>query len=260
MIGQLGEVRSTEPSELGVEIRKHPRLHQRIVGDLDAGDEISGVERNLLRLGEVVRGVLVQGQPPDGLDRCELLGHELRRIEQVDALERLVIAVGEQLQAELPLEEGAVVDSVRHVPAVEVRVHAGRELRLFPDERMHAGDRFPVKLHKGCLASCVHEAEGMDAEAFHGSVRAWDRPVRHQPHDVVGCLGMERHEVPERVVRRLRLWNLAIGVRLDGVDDVGELDPVLDEEHRHVVADQIEVAFIGVELDREAPHVTNRVG
>ena len=100
----------------------------------------------------------------------------------------------------------------------------------------------------------------MDAEPFHRSVRPRDRPVRHQPHDVVGRLGVERHEVPERVVRRLRLRDLAIRVRLDGVDDVGELDPVLDEEDRHVVADQIEVALVRVELDREAAHVTNRVG
>ena len=77
---------------------------------------------------------------------------------------------------------------------------------------------------------------------------------------VVGGLGVQRDEVPERVVRRLRLRDLPVRVRLGGVDDVGELDAVLDEEHRHVVADQVEVALVGVELHREAAGVAHGVG
>jgi hypothetical protein len=41
--------------------------------------------------------------------------------------------------------------------------------------------------------------------------------------------------------RRLRI--AAIGLHLHAVDEVGELDRVLDEEHRDVVADQIPVAL-----------------
>ena len=61
-------------------------------------------------------------------------------------------------------------------------------------------------------------------------------------------------------MRGLRLRDLPVGVRLGGVDDVGELDAVLDEEHRHVVADQVEVALVGVELHRETAGVADRVG
>jgi hypothetical protein len=77
---------------------------------------------------------------------------------------------------------------------------------------------------------------------------------------VVGGLGVERDEVPERVVRALRLRDLPVGVRLACVDDVGELDPVLDEEDRDVVADQVEVAFLRVELRREPARVADGVG
>lgn len=49
------------------------------------------------------------------------------------------------------------------------------------------------------------------------------------------------------------------GCGLPHVDDVGELDRVLDEEHRDVVADQIEDTLTGVELRREAPGVPDRV-
>ncbi|MNZ76266.1 hypothetical protein D3C78_947670 [compost metagenome] len=43
------------------------------------------------------------------------------------------------------------------------------------------------------------------------------------------------------------------------VDEVGKLDRVLDEEHRHVIAHQVEVAFIGEELDGKAAHIAHGV-
>ena len=55
------------------------------------------------------------------------------------------------------------------------------------------------------------------------------------------------------------LWEAAIGLHLHRVDQVGKLDRVLDEEHRDVVADEIEVAFFRVELDREAADVARQV-
>ena len=50
------------------------------------------------------------------------------------------------------------------------------------------------------------------------------------------------------------------GSGLAGVDEVGELDAVPDEEHRDVVADEIEVALGRVELRREAADVADGVG
>ena len=47
-------------------------------------------------------------------------------------------------------------------------------------------------------------------------------------------------------------------VGLLGVDEVGELDRVADEEHAEVVADEVPVV-LGVELDREAARVARRL-
>lgn len=99
----------------------------------------------------------------------------------------------------------------------------------------------------------------MDAEALHHPEGPRDPAVGHVPQGVMRGFGVERDEVPERVVRALRLRDLPVGVRLAGVDDVGELDGVLDEEDRDVVADQVEGAFLGVELRREPAGVTHRV-
>ena len=72
--------------------------------------------------------------------------------------------------------------------------------------------------------------------------------------------GVRADEIPEIVMRRLRLRKGAVGLLLDGVDDVGKLDGVLDEEHRDIVADDVPVAFLGVELDRKAAHVARQIG
>ena len=76
----------------------------------------------------------------------------------------------------------------------------------------------------------------------------------------VGRLGRQRDEVPERVVRARRLRHLVVRFGLHRVHEVGELHRVLDEEHRDVVADQVPVAFLRVELGREAAHVAHGVG
>lgn len=46
-----------------------------------------------------------------------------------------------------------------------------------------------------------------------------------------------------------------MGLGFYRMDKVRELDGVLDKEHRHVVADQIEVAFLCVELHRKAAYI-----
>ena len=61
-------------------------------------------------------------------------------------------------------------------------------------------------------------------------------------------------------MRGLRLREAAVRLLLGGVDQVGELDRVLDEEDRDVVADEVPVALLGVELDREAADVAGQVG
>ena len=175
---------------------------------------------------------------------------------EVEAVSEVLV---EQLQAQLPLGIVAHLDRVPQIAAMEVGIGAVELHRLVPDHRLHALLGLPVELDEGRLAVGVDQPEGVDAEAFHEAQRARDRPVRHDPHDHVHALGRQRDEVPEIVVRRLRLREAAIRLRLGGVDQIGKLDRILDEEDRDVVADQIPVAFLGVELDREAAHVARQV-
>ncbi|MCY1436439.1 hypothetical protein D9M71_525650 [compost metagenome] len=61
-----------------------------------------------------------------------------------------------------------------------------------------------------------------------------------------------RPEVPHR----LGTFQVALRKTFLGVDKVGKLQRVTNEEHWRVVTDDVPVAFLGVELHREATRVT----
>ena len=169
-------------------------------------------------------------------------------------------ASSKSCRPELPLGVVAGLDGVPEVAAVEVGVGPVDLDRLVPDDRLQALLRLPVELDEGRLPLGVDQAEGVDAEALHEPERARDRPVGHDPHDHVHALGRERDEVPEVVVGGLRLREAPVRLRLGGVDQVGELDRVLDEEDGDVVADEVPVPLLGVELHGEAADVAGEVG
>ena len=68
-------------------------------------------------------------------------------------------------------------------------------------------------------------------------------------------LRRQRPEVPLHVV----VAGMGVGSPLLAVDEVLELLRVPDEEDRRVVADQVVVALVGVELDREPARVARGV-
>ena len=172
--------------------------------------------------------------------------------------EALGLFFGEDLQAQLPLGIGAGLDRLPQVAAMEVGVGPGNLDGLVPHQRMGAGLRVPVELDEVRFALVVDQAVGMHAEALHRAIAARNRAIGHRPHQHVGDLGHQRRKVPERVVRRPRLRHGEVRLGLGGVDQVGKLHRVLDEEDRDVVADEIPVAFVRVELHREAAHVSAR--
>jgi hypothetical protein len=51
----------------------------------------------------------------------------------------------------------------------------------------------------------------------------------------------------------------AVWLHFDRMNEIGKLDGILDEEDRNVVADEVEVALVGIEFDREAAHVAGHV-
>lgn len=73
-------------------------------------------------------------------------------------------------------------------------------------------------------------------------------------------LSVHLDKVPEVVVRRLCLGHFVVRLGLGGMDDIGELDGVLDEEDGDVVAYDVPVALLGVKFDCKAAHITDGIG
>ena len=53
--------------------------------------------------------------------------------------------------------------------------------------------------------------------------------------------------------------NLVVRLGFNGMDNVGELDGVLNEEHGYVVTDDVPVPFVRVELNRKPTNVANSI-
>jgi len=66
-------------------------------------------------------------------------------------------------------------------------------------------------------------------------------------------------KVPEVVVSRLGLGNLAVRLWFACVNDIRKFDGILDEEDGNVVAHDVPVALLCVELDSKAAYITNGV-
>ena len=70
-------------------------------------------------------------------------------------------------------------------------------------------------------------------------------------------LRRESLEVPEIVVGRLSLRDFGLGLWFSGVDDIGEFDCILDEEHGNVISNEIPVSFTRVKLDSKTTDISN---
>ena len=256
--GQFVEVRTAEAEQLRVRVGEKPSLQQRIVREVDPRDDVAGMERHLFGFGEEVVGIAVEHHPAERRQRHHLLGNQLRGIEDVERKARRRLFI-ERLHRELVLRVVAHGDGLEEVAPLRIGVGAVELHGLVPDERLRADLRAPMKLHERRFTGRGDEAKRVDAEAFHHPERSGERAIRHRPQNHVEALRHQRHEVPERIVGRPRLWIPAIGLHFHGMHEVGKLDRVLDEEHRDVVADQIEVAFLGIELHREAAHIARCV-
>jgi len=231
---------------------------QRIVTEVDARHHMRGTEGDLLGLGEEIVGVAVEHHATDRRYRYQFFGDQLGRVEHVEA-EAFGLVLGEDLKAELPFRVITGFDGVPQIATMKVGIGAGDLDRLVPDQRMGAQFRRPVELDEVRLASRIDQPEGVHAESLHHPVAARDTSVGHDPHQHVRALGHQRDEVPKSVMRRSGLRHGVMWFGFDGVDQIRKLHRVLDEEDRDVVADQIPVAFVGVELDGEAARVARRI-
>lgn len=161
----------------------------------------------------------------------------------------------QDLDVQVPLRIVALVDVSDQVTRHVVEVLALDGLDFLGAQALLALQALPVELDVVHLALRVDELVGVHAVAVHLAVAGGRAIVGVHPRQHVRGLGLVREEVEEAV----RVLHVAVGRRLERVDHVRELHRVADEEHRQVVADQVPVAFAGVELGGEAARIAQRL-
>ena len=189
--GQLLKVGAAVTVDLGVEIGEETPLQQRILGKVDAADDVAGLEHDLLDLGEVVGGIDVEPQHAERLQGRQLLRDDLGGVQDVEAKGRGLVLV-DNLDVELPLGEVPRLDGVPEILAVVVGVLAGDVLGLVPDKAGPALLRLEVPLDQLRLAIVGDEAIRVDAKTILPSLGSelCVSPMRvHQAQEGMGVEG-----------------------------------------------------------------------
>ena len=233
---QLVKIGSAEARQLRVQIGEQASLQQRVVAEVDAGNDMSGMEGDLLGFSKEVVRITIQNHLADGLQGDEFFRNQLGRVENVER-QGVGLFLIERLHRQLPFRVIAAFDCIVQVTAMKVGVCAADLHRLVPQHRCGTEFGTPVEFDEGGLPFTVDEPEGMDTEAFHHAQRTRNGAVRHGPQDHVHTFGHQRNEVPEGIVRRRGLRIAAVGFHLGGVDEVGKFHRVLNEKHRDIVSD-----------------------
>jgi hypothetical protein len=160
------------------------------------------------------------------------------------------------LDLDLPFREVAALDRLEQVALRAFAVVADHLVGLCVRPVLVALQRLEVELHPVALAGVVPQAVGVAAVAVHKTVAPGQAAIGEQDRYLMQALGRERPEIPHRGRRP------HVGLRMAFLraDEIREFHGIADEEDRRVVADQIPVAFLGVELEREAAHVPLGVG
>ena len=113
-----------------------------------------------------------------------------------------------------------------------------------------------VELDPDTFILGIDHAEGVAAKAVHVAVGIRDAAFAHGDGDLVQRFGQGGPEIPVVGGRA----QVGLRIALDRPVEIRELVRVAQEEDRGVVADQVPVAFFGVELHGKAADIAFRIG
>ena len=166
--GNLLEVDSLSV-DLSVQVGEETTLKERVLAEVNASDDMSGLESDTLGLGEVICRVGVQSHLSKDGNGDKLLRDPLGSIQDIEAECQLLIFIHD-LDSKLILRISAVLDSIPKIFAVVVRVLAIDGLGFFPQQTCGALLRLPVPSDELAVALFSDHAHGMNTKATHVTV------------------------------------------------------------------------------------------
>jgi len=246
---------NTESVSVGIGIGEKSSLEHLIGGGLNAGNHMDGGEGRLFDFSEIVVGVSVQNHLTDFNQGIVTVGPNLGDIKDVPLILGS-ISFGHKLNLQSPgsgLSRGNVLKQI----SGGVITISGSELSGFRgSEVLDTRVSHEVELDPESFALVVDPLESVRAKTVHVSVTIRGTSVGEEDGDLMGRFGDEGKEVPEGV----GVLAVGLGVSLLGVDEVGELGGISDEEDGSVVTNQIPVTFFGVEFDSKTSGISFGIG
>nr|GEU28579.1 hypothetical protein [Tanacetum cinerariifolium] len=238
-----------------VAVREQARLQHLVGRKTHARHHVGRRESRLLHFRKIVFRIAIEFQHAHVDQRVVLVRPHLGQVERV--VRHLGgVGLGHDLHGQLPAREIAVFDGVEQV-ALRAFAVAAHELGGFGVAQI--GDALlahEVELDPEPLVFRADEAEGMAAEAVHVAVALGYAAVAHDDGDLVQRFGQQSPEVPVVFGRT----QVGFRIAFDHVVEVGELERIAEEEHGRVVAHDVPVALLGIELDGEAADVAFGIG
>lgn len=243
---------------VGVRVGEEAGLEDGVCRGLDAGKHMGGIECYLFDFGEVILGVLVELEKTDFAEGELLLGPDVGQIKDINFLvlpEIFGFFGGHGLEGDGPGGVFLALDGFVEVLCVVVwRIIVGVFLR----DEFDALIRLHVHLGIDPVTGLVNQLQGVPTVTVHVAVAVRNATVAHQDEDLMNRLGVLGKVVPEHA-RIIRAAQMGSGIPFLGVDEVGELRRVTQEEDGGVVSDHIPVALVGTELDAEATRIASAV-
>ena len=163
---------------------------------------------------------------------------------------------GHHLNEELPAREVAGLDRVEQVAAVAFAILGDEGLGLRVGEVCDSLLGAEVEFDPDTFIGGIDHREGMAAEKVHVAEALRDAAVGHDDGDLMQRLRQQRPEIPIVV----RAAQPGARVALDRMVEVRKPQRIAEEEDRRVVADDVPVALLGIELEGGAANVAFCVG
>ena len=252
--GNLLQV-DTEPITLGIAIGEETALQHLVGRETDAIDGVDGIESRLLHLCKIVFGIAVQLQDAYIVQGEVSMRPHLRQVKGIDAV-MVGLLLGHQLHLEKPTGIIATLDALVEVALVRLTVFSNDGLSLLIGQALNALQGAQVELHPGAYIVAIDKTVGMASESVHVAVRTGNAARTHGDGHLMQRFGQGGPEIP--VVGRTA--HVGTRVALDGMVQVGKLQWVAQEEDGRIVAHQVPIARLGIELHGKATDIALGIG
>ena len=118
------EIRPTKTTDLCIGIREQTPLQQRIVGEIQTGDNMPRMESRLFVFGKEVIRVAIEHHFANTLNGYQFFRDEFGWIEKIEVKLEFIF-FRNQLEAQFVFRKIACFDGFPQLAAVEVRVTSG---------------------------------------------------------------------------------------------------------------------------------------